>query len=447
MECAAPSGRRFDILASTHRLVQEESSMLPLLSKCRDALARLRDGLYCWGLVLSLAVLAGCQPPAAPPNTSQTTRPAAGGIDSEPAFITAAEGPAVFEPPPVDDLSGATLVEETWHAYTMQGSPVGYARTTIAKVVEQGRELVRTCSFMRLVVRREGQPVTQDMTLTSYDTPAGELVRFESRMTAGPSEVVSSGRAESGELTIEVNTLSSTQRQVIPWQANWGGFFAGEQSLRRQPLAPGEQRTVRCLLPVSNIPADIHLEAVGQESVELPSGPVKLLKVISTIDLGGQKIETFGWHDEQGVALKQYVPSIGQEAVQTTREAALAPGGTKNFTQAFATAAEVAQSKEGDCTEHAVLLAALARARDIPARGAMGLVYYPSGSGFAYHMWTEVWINDRWIPLDATLGRGGIGAAHFKLADSNLAGASAYSAMLPVIRVFGRLELEVVAAE
>ena len=47
----------------------------------------------------------------------------------------------------------------------------------------------------------------------------------------------------------------------------------------------------------------------------------------------------------------------------------------KDFTQAFATAAEVAKSREGDCTEHAVFLAALARARGIPARVAIGLVY------------------------------------------------------------------------
>jgi transglutaminase/protease-like cytokinesis protein 3 len=119
----------------------------------------------------------------------------------------------------------------------------------------------------------------------------------------------------------------------------------------------------------------------------------------------------------------------------------------KNFSQAFATAAEVARSLEGDCTEHAVLLAALCRARKIPARVAFGLVYYPPQKGFAYHMWNEVWIADRWVPLDATLGLSGIGGDHIKLADSNLAGASAYSAMLPVIQVFGRLDLEVVQAE
>jgi hypothetical protein len=50
----------------------------------------------------------------------------------------------------------------------------------------------------------------------------------------------------------------------------------------------------------------------------------------------------------------------------------------KNFSQTFASAAEVAESREGDCTEHAVLLAALCRARELPARVAMGLVYVDS---------------------------------------------------------------------
>ena len=120
---------------------------------------------------------------------------------------------------------------------------------------------------------------------------------------------------------------------------------------------------------------------------------------------------------------------------------------SKNFSQAFATAAEVAESLEGDCTEHAVLLAALCRAREIPARVAIGLVYFPQAGGFAYHMWTEVWITDRWIPLDATLGYGGIGGAHLKIAHSNLAGAEAYSVFLPAQQVIGQLELEVLSVE
>ncbi len=119
----------------------------------------------------------------------------------------------------------------------------------------------------------------------------------------------------------------------------------------------------------------------------------------------------------------------------------------KNFSQAFASAAEVARTMEGDCTEHAVLLAAVCRARKVPARTAIGLVYYPPEQGFAYHMWDEVWTGDRWVPLDATLGRGQVAADRIKLLDTNLDGEGAYAALLPVVQVFGRLQLEILEVE
>ncbi len=119
----------------------------------------------------------------------------------------------------------------------------------------------------------------------------------------------------------------------------------------------------------------------------------------------------------------------------------------KNYSTAMATAAEVAETLAGDCTEHAMLLAALCRVRGIPSRVAIGLVYYPAGQAFAYHMWTEVWIRDRWIALDATLGRGGIGAAHIKLADSAMESLEAFVELLPVIQAIGRLQLEVLQTE
>jgi hypothetical protein len=116
-----------------------------------------------------------------------------------------------------------------------------------------------------------------------------------------------------------------------------------------------------------------------------------------------------------------------------------------DYSQAFSTAAQVASSGAGDCTEHAVLLAALCRARGIPARVAVGLVYteQTGHSAFGYHMWNEACISDRWIPLDSTLGRGGIGAAHLKLAHSSLASASAFSGLLPVAKVAGRLSIKI----
>jgi len=119
----------------------------------------------------------------------------------------------------------------------------------------------------------------------------------------------------------------------------------------------------------------------------------------------------------------------------------------KNFSQALATAAEVAATRQGDCTEHAVLLAALCRARAIPARVAIGLVYSEKPQGFAYHMWNEVWIGDRWVPLDATLAIGGVGAAHLKIRHTNLHGVSPYAAFLPVYQVLGQLEIRIIEVE
>jgi len=117
----------------------------------------------------------------------------------------------------------------------------------------------------------------------------------------------------------------------------------------------------------------------------------------------------------------------------------------KDYTQAFATASEVAKTRQGDCTEHAVFLAALARARGIPARVAVGLVYAEGEQAFLYHMWTEVYVEGRWIPLDGTLARGGIGAAHLKIAESSL--KSAFGAFLQVMQAAGRLRIEVIDRE
>ena len=113
----------------------------------------------------------------------------------------------------------------------------------------------------------------------------------------------------------------------------------------------------------------------------------------------------------------------------------------------MATAADVVRSAEGDCTEHAVLLAAICRARRIPARVAVGLVYSPATRSFAFHMWNEVWIAHHWIALDATLGRGGIGGGHLKILDSALADTASLVDLLPVLKVLGDLEIELIGVD
>jgi transglutaminase superfamily protein len=112
----------------------------------------------------------------------------------------------------------------------------------------------------------------------------------------------------------------------------------------------------------------------------------------------------------------------------------------KDLKTLFASAKEVAEKRVGDCTEHSVLLAALARAAGIPARVVSGLVWYRSS--FVGHMWTEVWI-DRWIPLDGTRPRGGAGPDHIAITESSLGTSSASAMFFDMVQVIGNLRIEV----
>lgn len=93
---------------------------------------------------------------------------------------------------------------------------------------------------------------------------------------------------------------------------------------------------------------------------------------------------------------------------------------TKDLSVGYASAAEVAASRQGDCSEHAVLTAALCRAAGIPARVVCGVVYVEQFASqknvFGGHMWAEAFIDGKWIGLDATRVPEGVGATHIALA-------------------------------
>ena len=71
----------------------------------------------------------------------------------------------------------------------------------------------------------------------------------------------------------------------------------------------------------------------------------------------------------------------------------------------FDIASEVATRREGDCTEHAVLTAALARAAGIPARVVLGLalIHDAKHYGSYGHAWAELRIDGQWVVADAVL--------------------------------------------
>ncbi len=95
----------------------------------------------------------------------------------------------------------------------------------------------------------------------------------------------------------------------------------------------------------------------------------------------------------------------------------------KGLSVGYASAAEVAASKTGDCTEFAVLTAAMCRAVGIPARIVTGLVYTKTFGNkenvFGGHAWVEAYVGDKWIGLDATRAPKGFDAGHIALAIGN----------------------------
>lgn len=90
----------------------------------------------------------------------------------------------------------------------------------------------------------------------------------------------------------------------------------------------------------------------------------------------------------------------------------------KNMDNLFETATGVMKSKAGDCTEHGVFLAGLCRAVGIPARVAVGFLYFQGIWGG--HMWAEVSLGGKWYAIDGVLGQGSVDAAHLRLSADSL---------------------------
>jgi len=102
---------------------------------------------------------------------------------------------------------------------------------------------------------------------------------------------------------------------------------------------------------------------------------------------------------------------VGDEEEPLARALLIARWVYRNLTKrstgpATATAWQALRSRAGDCTEHAALFTALARASGIPARQALGLVH--DGDGFQFHAWAEAHLEGTWVPVDPTLGRLGV---------------------------------------
>ena len=82
--------------------------------------------------------------------------------------------------------------------------------------------------------------------------------------------------------------------------------------------------------------------------------------------------------------------------------------GTEFDMLGYGTALEALRSRRGDCTEFAVLLAAMGRAAGVPTRIAIGRVYARHFEGYRHvfvpHAWVQAWTGSGWESFDAAIG-------------------------------------------
>ncbi len=118
----------------------------------------------------------------------------------------------------------------------------------------------------------------------------------------------------------------------------------------------------------------------------------------------------------------------------------------KDYSIASATALDTARERKGDCTEHAYLFAAMARALGLPARVVSGLLFAPSfldkQNVFVYHMWNEVHLGGKWVPFDSTRPDPGVGVTHIALATDDMNAMIPIGGAAVIMKTMGAMSIE-----
>lgn len=92
------------------------------------------------------------------------------------------------------------------------------------------------------------------------------------------------------------------------------------------------------------------------------------------------------------------------------------------ITGSFLSAKESIEAQKGDCSECSILFCALARCLGIPTKMVVGVSY--AFGALSGHMWNEVYVDNKWIPVDSTINQVGIDAVHIKFLETDFDYAS-----------------------
>ena len=207
-------------------------------------------------------------------------------------------------------------------------------------------------------------------------------------------------------------------------------FIDSPRVLHRKELAKGVRYTIE---PVGakriNFP-----DAPEQQVAHQNDGSLQIAVTPMKIPVGGE----FPSHSTDDAEIRKFtaanawiqsdhesVVALARKAVGDEKDAGKAAKKIEQFVSryisnrslsvGYASALEVLHSRQGDCTEFALLTVALCRAVGIPSRVVFGVVYVADEfeghrNFFGGHAWAQVYVRDGWYSLDAAMG--GFNAGH-----------------------------------
>lgn len=339
-----------------------------------------------------------------------------------------AAGSASFVVHTIDLTAGLKLTERT------------FTRKEDGRFLFDGRELPTT----RWQVVDSVVPIA---TIEEWSSD-GVLVRSVTTMAMGRLEATLTDRAaalagaQAPSVELMVRTLVKPDRAIAePLRVARASFRvrAIEGTLPEWPSV-GAQRVQREAPGTLRIEVD---EAATTPATDAERADERYRSASVTIDSSDAAIRSFA---QRSVAS---VRDRGDAAkAEALRQAVHRHIQRKGMSAAFATASETLRSREGDCTEHAVLLAALLRAADIPARVVTGLVYCSAFGGerdvFGWHMWTQALIDGTWVDFDATLSdHARFHAAHLATGTSAQEQGAMDGEWMALVNLIGNVSIEV----
>lgn len=270
---------------------------------------------------------------------------------------------------------------------------------------------VSEAEHRRQTLGMPGMPLTLD----NWTDSEGNLLRSETPMFGMTLVMVRSSEANAGHRDDATDLLSAT---IVPAPR---ALSVQERSNDLAVFLKFNDPQVAASIPTG----EQNLSAQGDEWRLLVDVPPRRASKAGQMDSkpDAQSTDASAWVQSDAAEIIRFArkASAGAKSdrvrMQKLQSAVALHINKKNLNVGYASALEAFRMREGDCTEHALLLAASGRALDIPTRVVVGLAYVDQFAGhrqaFVPHAWVQAWVNERWTSFDAALN--GFDSGHIAL--------------------------------